>query len=237
MFGVTGPHGLPAPRPACGVLRSEDEVNAALAEVRRLGLPPHGAAAKNWDSLAALDLILRHTTRRAHVFDAGGEYYSRVLPWLGLYGYTHLVAGNLDFHESGTRGAIRYEPMDLTRTPFASASLDAVTCLSVIEHGVDVEVFFTEMARILKPGGFLVTSADFWGDPIDTRGQHAHGVPIRVFTPEDIHSALACAARHGLSLLAPLDLSTGEPVVHWREYDLRYTFILFSLRKALEVSP
>ena len=235
MFGVDGPHGHPNRRPACGVLRSTAEVDEAVAEVRRLGLPPHGTPPKNWDSLVALDQVLRHTSRRARVFDAGGAYYSRILPWLGLYGYTHLTAGNLDFDAPGTRGAITYLPMDLTRTPFADASVDAATCLSVIEHGVDLAACFREMARILRPGGVLVTSTDFWPEPVDTRGQTACGAPIRILTPADVHAAVAEAGRHGLELVAPLDLAAGEPVVHWRLYDLRYTFVVFTMRRRSRV--
>ncbi len=232
MFGVSGPHGRPAPQAPCGVLRTGNEVRAALAEVDRLGLPPHGTPAKNWDTLAALDLILRHTTPRARVFDAGGEFYSRILPWLGLYGYTRLVAGNLAFEATDHRGAIAYERMDLTGTRFADASVDAVTCLSVLEHGVDIEACFREMARVLKPGGLLVISVDFWETPVDARGQRAHGEPVRVLTPADVTAAVASAGRHGFALVAPLDLTVGERVVHWERYDLRYTFALLSFRRA-----
>jgi len=216
------------------VLRSERDVQEALAEVARLGLPPHGNPAKNWDSLAALDLILRCTTPRARVFDAGGECYSRILPWLGLYGYTRLVVGNIEFEGPmpDYESAVTYERMDLTRTGFAAGSIDAITCLSVIEHGVDIDAYFREMARVLKPGGVLITSADFWDTPVQTRGQDAHGVGIRVLTPADVSAALACAEQHGFSLVAPLDLTVGDRVVHWARYDLRYTFVLFSLRKA-----
>lgn len=166
------------------------------------------------------------------MFDAGGEFYSRILPWLGLYGYTRLVAGNLDFEATEHRGAISYERMDLTRTRFADASVDAVTCLSVVEHGVDLEEYFREMARVLKPGGLLITSTDFWETPVETEGRSAHGVPITVFTPADIAAALDAAERHGFALMAPLDLTVGHRVVHWARYDLSYTFALFSLRKS-----
>ena len=64
----------------------------SIEQVQRLGLPLVGGTAankepKNWDSLAALELILKNTDPRASIFDAGGERYSMILPWLALYGY------------------------------------------------------------------------------------------------------------------------------------------------------
>jgi len=232
-FGVSDPRGRPTPTSPCGVLRSEGDVRAAVAEVQRLGLPPHFEPAKNWDSLAALDLILRSTTRRALVVDAGGELFSRIVPWLGLYGYTRLVVSNLRFDDPypPSRGAIVYREFDLTRMPFKDASVDVVTCLSVIEHGIGIDAYFREMARVLKPGGLLITSTDYWDSPVDTRGQVVRGVPIKVFTSADVDAMLAVAVRYGFSLVAPLDLTVGERVVYWEHFDLRYTFMLFSLRK------
>ena len=231
MFGVDGPHGHPTNRAACGVLRTQAEVDAALAEVQRLGLPPHGTTAKNWDSLVALDQILRHTTPSARVFDAGGEYYSRLLPWLALYGYGRLTAGNLAFNAPGSRGGITYAPMDLTRTPFRDAAVDAATCLSVLEHGVDIDAAFREFSRILAPGGRLVVSTDYWSTPVATGDAVVDGVPVRILTRADIEAWLETAARHGLDLAEPLDWTTGDPVVHWTRFDLRFTFIVFTLRK------
>jgi hypothetical protein len=63
-----------------------DELKRSVEQVQRLGLPLIGDHPKNWDSLAALDLILRSTDRTARVFDAGGALYSMILPWLALLG-------------------------------------------------------------------------------------------------------------------------------------------------------
>ena len=92
---------------------------------------------------------------------------------------------------------IHYEPGDATDTRFDTESFDAITCLSVVEHGVDLDGYFREAARILKPGGALVTSTDYFPDPVDTAGKHAYGVPVKIFDRDEI---VACArARRGLT--------------------------------------
>ncbi|MGI8426958.1 MAG: class I SAM-dependent methyltransferase [Actinomycetota bacterium] len=230
-YGVSGPHGHPDAPWICAVLKSAKEVQGSLEQVQRLGLPPVADLPKNWDSLAALDLILRTMDTRSRIFDAGGEWYSMILPWLFLYGYKSLTAGNLVFDKKTRRGTIVYGPSDITDTKFSTGSVDAVTCLSVIEHGVDLDAYFREMSRIIRDGGILITSTDYYDTPIDTKGQEAYGVPIHIFTKDEITQGLELAARYGFSLMSPIDLRSAEKVVHWKQYDLRYTFVIFSLQK------
>jgi SAM-dependent methyltransferase len=230
---VSGPLGVPE---ACwhnAVLKSHDEVSRTLEQVARLNLPATGDPPKNWDSLAALDCILRATTPKAYILDAGAETYSRVLPWLCMYGYRRLQAINLVFNRKVRRGPITYRHGDLTHTDYPDESFDAITCLSVVEHGVKLESYFKEMWRILKPGGLLVTSTDYWQTPTETGGRQFYGVPIHVFTEEEVLNALNLAKQNGFAMTGPIDLSCNEKVVHWSEVDLDYTFIVFTLRKTL----
>ena len=231
-YGVSGPHGHPDAPWACAVLKSAKEVQESFEQVQRLGLPPVPDLPKNWDSLAALDLILRTTDTRSRIFDAGGEWYSMILPWLCLFGYKNLTVGNLVFDKKIHRGTIVYEHSDITSTKFSNGSLDAVTCLSVIEHGVDLNAYFKEMSRIIRDGGILITSTDYYDTPIDTMGQEAYGAPIHIFTKDEITQALELATRYGFSLMFPIELRSAEKVVHWKQYDLRYTLVIFSLQKA-----
>jgi ubiquinone/menaquinone biosynthesis C-methylase UbiE len=126
-------------------------------------------------------------------------------------------------------GPIRYEYGDITATSYADATFDAVTCLSVVEHGVNIEAYFREMARIVKPGGLLVTSTDYYETPVDTFGRSAYGVPIRIFDRAAILDAFAIAKRYGFELLSPIDLTARDKVVHWTQHGLSYTFIVFSM--------
>ena len=212
-------------------LRSHQQVAEALAEVNYCGLPSHRDAPKNWDALSGLKTILDHTTPEASVLEAGAALYSVTLPWLYLYGYRKLWGIDLVFDKPEVRGPICYEPGDLTATRFADGAFDAVACLSVIEHGVDLRQYFAEMSRILRPGGVLITSADYWDQGVDTRGQTAYGVPIKVFTKEDVQGMLAIAHRNGLTLDGPLDVKCGERVVHWKKYNLQFTFCCFCVTK------
>jgi hypothetical protein len=228
---VARPRGVPNAPWHNAVLKTRKEADAALGQVRALGLPVMHEVVKNWDTLGVLDLILKSTDKNAQVFDAGGALYSMILHWLFLYGYRNLSAGNLVFKGITKKGPIVYHYADITKTGLAAESLDVVTCLSVIEHGVDLRSYFAEMSRILKAGGLLITSTDYFESATDTRGQKAFGTPIHVFTRNEIAEALNLAREYGLCLTGPLDLTSNERVVNWKQYGLDYTFVLFSLKK------
>jgi SAM-dependent methyltransferase len=101
----------------------------------------------------------------------------------------------------------------------------------VIEHGVELKAYFREMNRIIRPGGILIISTDYYDAPIDTSGRIAYGTPIHVFTKEEIAQTLDLARSSGFTLISPLDLTAGEKVVHWKEHDLHYSFVIFSLQR------
>jgi SAM-dependent methyltransferase len=224
----TLPAGVPAEN---GVLRDQAEVDHWVEVVRQCGLPEYIVPAKNWDSLAALGAVLERTDTTGRVLDAGGIMQSVISSWLWLYGYRDLWCINPVFDAPFRHGAIHYEPGDATDTRFDTASFDVVTCLSVVEHGVDLDGYFCEAARILRPGGALVTSTDYFPDPVDTAGKHAYGVPVKIFDRSEIADALELAARYGLHPSAPVPLDAVDRPVHWELTDLDYTFLVFTLVK------
>lgn len=220
----------PRAAPAAAVLLRRRQVEEAIAEVREIGLPRFGIEEKFWDALAAVAWVLENASHGEEVLDAGACLYSPILPWLSLYGYRRLHGCNLVFEESRVHGPIVYEHGDITATAYGDGRFAAITCMSVIEHGVDPTRFFAEMARILRPGGILAVSTDYWEDPIDTRGRTEFGAPVRVFSRREIPDLIDLAARSGLRLEGPLPaLSCEERAVTWN--GLSYTFIYFTLRK------
>ena len=230
-FGVDEPLDYPQFMLENAVLQTRQEWEKAAEQVWRLGLPAHFQSEKNWDSLTALDCILRRTDKTAMILDAGTELYSVILPCLFLYGYKNLIGINLVFDQPLGLGTIRYEYGDIANTTFRENTFDAITCLSVIEHGINLQDYFREASRILKVGGFLITSTDYYPSPIDTRNGIAYGVPIHIFTKEEIMAALDTARDFGLELTSPLSFESKDKTVRWEEFDLCYTFMVFTLEK------
>ncbi len=214
-----------------GTLKNRGEWQKVFAEAKAARLPLHRGDEKNWDHLAAVFAILDSTTNSARVLDAGAEFYSNVLPALFAYGYRNLYGINLSFTEEARRGPIRYLPGDITRTIFADDFFDAVACMSVIEHGVPLEGYFREMYRVLKPGGLLVTSTDYYPTEIDTQGKTAHGAAIKIFTRAEIEQMLRLAEEIGFESTGEVDLECSERPVRWEQLGLEYSFLIFTLRK------
>jgi SAM-dependent methyltransferase len=224
---------LPADRPHIGwmntVLRTRREVEEAVREVDRCGLVRHPDRPKHWDAIGAVRIILQRTTQHARVLEMGARSYSVILRWLYQYGYRNLIGIDLIYREAIRRGPIRYEFGDLTRTQFADRSFDVICAMSVIEHGVDPALYFAEAARLLIPGGLLITSTDCWKAPVDTRGQLAYGVPIKIYTMDEIARMIVTAETFGLRPTSQINLNCEEPAVTWQRYGLDFTFVCFAL--------
>ncbi len=232
-YGVGRPRGTPNALWRNAALKTRREWEDAAAQVAALGLPSYTKASKNWDGLAALACILQHVKPSAPVLDAGAAVNSMILPWLFLHGYTNLVGINIEFDRPWKRGSIRYEPGDLTNTRFAAGAFDAVVCQSVLEHGVNVPAYLREMARILKRGGLLMTSVDYFEEPVDTHGATpGGGRPYRIFTKADVHDLVAAAGALGLTPTDAIDLTCRDRAIAWKTYSLDYTYLMVTLRKS-----
>jgi SAM-dependent methyltransferase len=113
-----------------------------------------------------------------------------MLLWLYQCGYQHLRGIDLAFERWVRKGPIVYEPSNLMHTSFRDASFDVICSMSVIGRGIPTVAYFREMARLLSAGGLLITSTDYWKEPVDTRGQVAFGVPIEIFNAQEIEQLL-----------------------------------------------
>lgn len=215
------------------VLKHAHEVEDTLHRLFQLGLYPHLGREKNWDAFRAFSFILTHGTKDSAVLDMGSSTYGRILPWLHLYGLRDLHGCDLSFDSAFKLGGIHYTSQNLEQTGYSAARFDFVTCLSVIEHGVDLDSYFREARRILKPGGYLLTSTDYWCAPlsIDVMFDELYGCPVKVFSTEDIPLLLNAAALHGFSPIEEIDCSCRDRLVHWERFDLRFTFLFFVLQR------
>ena len=104
----------------------------------------------------------------------------------------------------------------------------------MIAHNVPLDAFAKEMARILKPGGLLLVSTDYWSEPIDCSGIYPYGYDageMKIIDPEELTGFVAMAEAAGMELCAPLQFETKDRAVRWERTDRDYTFGFVALRK------
>lgn len=197
------------------------------------GFVIRGDRAKNWDNYKAIHAIIRrHPSKDSVILDAGGIAASAMLPSLKKLGYKRLVALDLTNPQPPkVQDDIVYVRGNITATAYPDAHFDAVGCLSVIEHGVSIEAFFKEMHRIIKPKGTLVISTDYWIDKIENpKNYQAYGVPIRIFSKNEVLHLMHVADRFGFRLTTPeLDLSVDERTISWMGFN--YTFLILGFER------
>jgi SAM-dependent methyltransferase len=214
-------------------LKEDHEVVTALGQLSRLGLAPHEDREKNWDAFRAYSFVESRGPRTAAVLDMGSATYGVILPWLHRAGWRDLHGCDLSFTQPFRRASIEYTPQNIERTSYPTARFAFVTCLSVIEHGVDLAAFFRETARVLAPGGYLLVSTDYWPEPVSSTDQFdpVYRCPVKIFSEPDIRGLVETAEAFGLFPTDAIDTSCREKVVHWRRLDLRYTFLLLAFRR------
>jgi SAM-dependent methyltransferase len=226
--------------PLAEVLRSRDELVAAADEARRRRLPPASDFRKHWDNLLAVDAL---AATNGPVADLGCRS-GQLLMWLHHLGRRELYGcdirrpwppvkkalqqGQLRTAAAGTRMYLaNHRNMKRARaedTGFPTGAFGAVASMSVIEHHVETSRFFTEAARLLRPGGVLVISTDFW----PSGGANETGV---VFSTEDVERVLGEAESAGfVGPARPLDLDPRERVIK------DYTFLFLAFDKPVDAA-
>jgi SAM-dependent methyltransferase len=217
-------------------LKTKADIGRYIQVAKRMGYVNRSDPPKNWDNVKALDWVMQHhPDRDVVILDAGGIPASAFLPTLQKFGYKRLVALDLSNPEpSRFQGNITYKRGDITKTTYPDNYFDAVGCLSVVEHGVPLEEFFAEMARVMKPGGSLIVSTDYWDEKIINQdGRQAYGVPVHIFSRQEMQEAIEIGAKHGFQISSPVDFDCQERTISWMGFD--YTFIVVCFQKKKSV--
>jgi len=233
------------------VLKNLSEVNYAINNLHSLGLFAHPDKVKSWDTYKMVKII-SEGDRSSFILDVGcnGSPILSILKSLGfknLYGcdlFLKKIPSSLteivyplyrpiiEMYEDKT---FNISIQNLEETNFQDKMFDYITSLSVIEHGVNIRNYFKEMNRIMKKGGILLTSTDYWPDKILNIIKTKHNPkddPDNVFSKEEIEKdVLKAAELNGLILTEPIDFSFEDKVVHYNVTGLDYTFIFFALKK------
>jgi SAM-dependent methyltransferase len=203
----------------CEILRTKAEINSSSRFLQEHGLMLNACDAKNWD-LAHLLPRLGH----GNLLDMGcqGSIVLDNALRLGLAG----DKVGIDLAALPPRDGMRLIQGDLTRTGLPAQTFDYITCLSVIEHGVDAQAFVRECARLLKPGGRLFLTFDYW-DPKIISDIRLFDLPWNLFCRDDVENLIRESAAAGMTLAAPMDWTQKDGVIHpgyWAPGPFAYTF-------------
>lgn len=231
------------------VLKHTREIRDARAELRARGLswapgllrrlaaqtglmtaPLVGDVRKSWDVLKTAQFVEQRVAKDAPVLDLGAKG-SEILPILSRMGFTHLTGIDLDPDVRRMPGGtgIRFEVGDFLASSLPAASQRAITAISVIEHGFDGRALFSEVSRLLAPGGFFVASFDYWPEKVRTDSVRLFGLDWRIFSEGEVRELLGEAAAHGLTPCGPVELQAAGHTV--RFLGRKYTFAWLALEK------
>lgn len=111
----------------------------------------------SWDQLLFREYVLQYLTPDSRLLDLGAG--RGVSNYLNFQGSCSFIAGadpdcailkNPYLDEA----SVLKPPVYLL--PYADASFDVVMSANVLEHLTDVDLFFGEVARVLRPGGYFL---------------------------------------------------------------------------------
>ena len=227
------------------VLQNWTEIGRAVRFLEERDLPLHGQPQRNWDH-ALLLRLLEGVDRSGAIVDLGcGPGHSLAL--LHRVGFRDLTG--IDARLTPEAGPTlartawrtrrlalpwRLRRRDVCATGLPAASADAICSIAVVESGVPLPSLAAECARILKPGGLLFLTTDYW-DGSAGRGEPAPQPGWRPFTAASVRGLLETFRAAGFEPLEPLEPGAGavppcgEPIIHGHGSD--YTFVAIALRR------
>jgi SAM-dependent methyltransferase len=208
----------------------DSPIRTLLRRVRLDGSPAIGDQVKSWDVLQTVEFIEKHVPKQGSVLDIGA-YASEILIALHRLGFSNLAGVDLNPRLRQMRHAdvIRYEISDFLQTPFADGSFDAITSISVIEHGFQGDRLLRETSRLLRPGGHFIASFDYWPEKIDTSGTNFFDMDWIIFSRADMSLFIEDAKRYGMAPAGPLAMDAMQKTIDCG--GKQYTFGWLALRK------
>ncbi len=189
-----------------------------------------GEDAKSWDVLRTAQYIEKNLPKDAEILDIGC-YCSEILPSLHKLGYSSMTGVDLNPNISlmPYADSISYTKQNFLGTNFDDESFDAITSISVIEHGLNAPALLGEMSRLLKPGGILISSFDYWPEKTDTGETTFFDMSWLIFSREEIEAFIEQAADYNLQPAGEMFGDASERAISCEGFD--YTFGWLVLEK------
>jgi 2-polyprenyl-3-methyl-5-hydroxy-6-metoxy-1,4-benzoquinol methylase len=211
-------------------LKTRNEINQCTEILRQNNLIEHGLDCKNFD----IKEISAHLTD-GNLLDMGasGSFILHNAIKLNLSGRKVGIDLSPVAAHDRAEGAEYFEG-DLMKTPFSDGEFQNLTCLSVIEHQVDYSLLAKECARLLKSGGQLFLTCDYFNPKPDTSAMKLYSLDWNILDKEDVLRLVSILDKNGLKITSEIDWTTQEAVInptYCSPANVSYTFGIFHFIK------
>ena len=189
-----------------------------------------GDFVKSWDVLNTLLFIEKNLKTEDPILDIGC-YASEIIVALHKDGFKKLTGADLnpELNKMPFNHKIRYVNTNFMRTNFPNNSFKAVTAISVIEHGFNAHGLLKEMSRIIMPGGYFISSFDYWPEKIDTTDIKFFGIDWIIFSKEDVKEFVSLAANYNFFPVGEMSYKSQTAIIKCANKE--YTFGWLVLEK------
>lgn len=191
-------------------LKSRQQIEFATSVLKGMGYTTHPISCKDWE----LAMIMG-SVGDGDFIDLGADG-SRVLHNVIKKGIKGRKVG-IDLAEvtgdNKAEGA-EYFKGDLMNTPFEDESFDTIVSQSTIEHDVDLAKFAKETSRLLRKGGKLIVSFDYWPSKVDTEGMLLYGLKWNILSQADVLYLIEVCEFAGLGMDGSIDWHTQDAVIN-----------------------
>jgi SAM-dependent methyltransferase len=213
----------------CEFLKSRSDVNLATLYLSEHNLLPHNLECKNWDLAHILSDI-----SDGNFLDMGSSE-SYILHNIIRKGAVGEKFG-IDFRSPDhPLPGVKYIIGDIMKTTFGDNLFQNISCLSVIEHGVELNRLALEVKRILKVGGKFYLTFDYWDPKVITTSVKLYGLPWGILDKVDVIKLIEIFKQYGLILVDELDWTISEQVIQDGYFTpfpgFRYTFGFLTFSK------
>jgi SAM-dependent methyltransferase len=219
---------IPRNKSLCKFLKSKTEIYHCTQYLNKHRYASHRLRCKDWD-IANIIADLSD----GNLLDMGSwdSYILKNAVIKGLRGDKY----GIDLQKPAIEvNEVKYVLGDLLETDFPDSFFQNITCLSVIEHEINLNKFAYEVSRLLTERGKLYLTFDYWTPKVRTDFQ-IFGKEWNLFDSKDVLKLIEELQNKDLFLVQDVDWSLEKPVINSRYYSpdpkIGYTFGLLVFQK------
>lgn len=191
-------------------LKTKNQILTSTEWLIQNAFTTHPISCKDWE--------LKQMTERltdGDLLDMGADG-SFVLHNAILKGVTGRKVGIDLIEVIGTNKAegVEYFVSDLMQTDLPNDSFDTIVCASVIEHEVDFRKFANEVRRLLRVGGKLIVSFDYFDPKPDTTKMKLYSLSWNILDRNDVLNLVYDFAFNDMALTSDIDWTLQDAVIN-----------------------